>query len=164
MLKKADHTKANDGIFFIPFKNFLSVPYFRRTDVAIYKDFGSTQTMPLIQNVKSMKIRVTVPTTQVVYLTIETLNKRFKKHCDWKRFSVGIYFYKGTVYRKKNLVNKPGFLGWAHHHTTGKPDLAIQAGTYTLDLTNWNYGKGWNQMKYQLTVYQESTDKVTIAY
>lgn len=49
LLKKAGHTNANDGAFFLPFKNFLSKPYFRRTDVAIYKDFASTHTYPVTQ-------------------------------------------------------------------------------------------------------------------
>lgn len=42
LLKKVGHTKANDGVFFIPFGNFLKTPYFDRTAVAIYKDFGNT--------------------------------------------------------------------------------------------------------------------------
>merc|ERR1719329_362998 len=162
LLKKAGHTKANDGAFFLPFKNFLSKPYFRRTDVAIYKDFASTHTYPVTQKTQDLKIKINIPNTQVVYFTVEMLNKRFKKNCNWKRYSVGIYFLKGTYYSNKNLITT-GFLGWSHHHTTGKPDVATPAGTYTLNIYNWNYPKS-DSIEYQVTVYQEGTDKVTLSY
>lgn len=39
LLKQVGHTKANDGVFFMPFHNFLNKPYFRSTTVTMYNQF-----------------------------------------------------------------------------------------------------------------------------
>ena len=39
LLKQVGHEKANDGVFFMPFKNYLVKPYFTQTSAAIWKEF-----------------------------------------------------------------------------------------------------------------------------
>ena len=49
LLRKAGHTKGDDGIFFMPFHTFLSRPYFRSTVVNVYKDFRTVRFYPVRQ-------------------------------------------------------------------------------------------------------------------
>lgn len=50
LLKQAGHELGNDGIFFMPFHNFISANYFEDTEVAMYKDFTKTQTFSIKQS------------------------------------------------------------------------------------------------------------------
>jgi len=52
LLKKAGHKLANDGVFFMPFHQFLNKPYFRSTTAAIYKDFAASKVYAVKQTVK----------------------------------------------------------------------------------------------------------------
>ena len=78
---------------------------------------------------------------------------------------VNTYFFKGTRYTgNAGLIYEIGFLGNRLYHTTlGKPDQALDAGTYTMWVMNWGIGNV-NPLDYQLTVYAEGTDKVGISY
>lgn len=52
LLKKVGHEKANDGVFFMPFHNFLNKPYFRSTTVNIHKEFKAYHYFDVVQKVK----------------------------------------------------------------------------------------------------------------
>ena len=52
LMRKAGHTKANDGIFFMPFHQFLSKPYFRSTTANVYKNFRSSNIYKISQTIQ----------------------------------------------------------------------------------------------------------------
>lgn len=71
LLKQAGHKIANDGVFFMPFSQFLNKPYFRSTTAAVYQKFAKTQLFKVTQTVEQLSITVNIPSTQVVYFTLE---------------------------------------------------------------------------------------------
>ena len=169
MLKKAGHTKANDGIFFMPFHQFLNKPYFKSTEVAIYKDFKSSNLYKISQTVQQLWITVTIPSKQVVYFTLESQNPRFKKNCPKQdTVQVNTYLFKGTTYPgEDNMLLPIGYMGGSFYHVTvGKPDWAMERGTYTILVANWQCqgDPPCAPFDYQFTVYQQGPGTVEVKY
>jgi len=143
LLKKAGHVKAKDGVFFMPFHQFLNAPYFRSTTAAIYKNFKSSFVYNVKQTVQQKSITITVPSRQVVYVTLESMNPRFKKNCKGpaSQLQVNTYLFKGTRFPgNAGLLTPIGYMGSSMYHVTvGEPDMALDAGTYTIMVANWSF-------------------------
>jgi hypothetical protein len=168
LLKQANHVKANDGVFFMPFHNFLNKPYFRSTTVAIYNQFTSSKTYSITQKVQQMAITIKIPSRQVVYFSLESANPRFKKNCPTpaQKVFVNTYFYKGTRFPgNAGLLFPLGYMGSTMYHVTvGKPDYALDAGTYTLMSANWGCEGSCQPLDYTLVVYQMGSGTVSVKY
>lgn len=52
LLKAANHKLANDGIFYMPFHQFISPGYFRSTSVAVYNNAFTQTSYTIKQTVK----------------------------------------------------------------------------------------------------------------
>jgi len=61
LLKLLNHKIGNDGIFFMPFVNFVNKPYFKSTSVALYREFAKEQLFTVVQKVEQLFITITVP-------------------------------------------------------------------------------------------------------
>ena len=97
-----------------------------------------------------------------MYFTLEAANPRLKKGCSNKgdKVFVNTYFYRGTRYPgNAGLLYPLGYMGSSMFHVTvGKPDMVLNAGTYTLMVANW---AGTPRLDYSLIVYQEGSGRVS---
>lgn len=95
--KQTGHKTADDGVFYMPFKQMISKPYFKSSTLAVYQDFASYNTYAVTQTVAQKSITLTVPSDQVAYITFEVDNPRFKKFCDNEDgYFLNTFFFKGT--------------------------------------------------------------------
>jgi len=53
-LARAGHTLGDDGVFFMPFGNYMAPAYFDASTVTIYKDFTEKSTYEITQTVEQM--------------------------------------------------------------------------------------------------------------
>ena len=61
MLQKAGHKLANDGIFFMPFEQFVQPGYFKSTAAAVHRKFSDRHLYLVEQKIAQQPIRVTIP-------------------------------------------------------------------------------------------------------
>lgn len=166
LLKQANHKLANDGIFFMPLEQFLRPPYFRSTTAAITHKWTKVTKYNVKQTVKHLNIRINIPAAQKVYFVLENTNPRMYKNCKKDNTFVNTFFFKGNRFPgMKNLVVPRGYMGNSLYHlTVGKPGMTLAAGQYTVQVANWNHGKGKNVQNYSFQVYQEGAGAVTVKY
>lgn len=143
MLKKAGHTLGNDGVFYMPFQQFIQPGYFKSTAVAIHKPFTQRNLYMVNQEVEQQSLFVTIPSKQVVYFTLEKENPRFLKNCEKDDTFINIYFFKGKSFPGMDkIIGKQGYIGDSlYHNTLAMPDFELDAGEYTIYVVNWNFSK-----------------------
>lgn len=164
LLAKAGHTLANDGIFFMPFDQFIAPGYFRSTSVAIYKRFKKRGLYTQHQDIAQEALTITIPEKQVVYFTFEIENPRLSKNCVKLDHYINLYFFKGKTFTGMDaIIGKLGFLGGSMFHSTlAMPDMELEAGTYTIYVANWELEKN-GPINYTLSIYQEGRGKIGVS-
>lgn len=166
LLDSVGHTKADDGVFFMPFHNMFRSTYFRSTTVNVYKEFSKTTIYDITQRPQELAITFQVPSRQVVYFTLEAQNPRFRKGCRGAKVFVNTYFFPGTRFRGMDSLLFPlGYMGGTSYHVTaGEPDYVFEAGTYTMQVANWGCSGRCTPLDYKLIVSQEGSGRVSVSY
>lgn len=70
-----------------------------------------------------------------------------------------------SLYKNYDRVFPVGYMGGGIYHTTvGKPDYALDAGTYRLKITDHTCGSYCNPLDYSLITYQRGSGSVSLKF
>lgn len=137
--RQAGFVDNNDGMYFMPFNYYMD--YFYQLNVAYYQDYNYIIRKNYKMAQKHFVFIFDNPTSQQVYVTVETLSERnFPRHasCQENAF-LNMFLYQRTGGSWTKLGNTEFIGKGLHHSTSGLHGTDLPAGKYRFDIYNWNW-------------------------
>ena len=147
--QQANLTVADDGIFWMPYKNF--VKFFSKADVAFTGEYNHVM-HKYHAAVRQKRIVVNNPVKQKVYITGETFSERhYPRAGACKPNNNIVLYFLNTNHSPVDRSIPYQFIAWWGFGTVGKVEGELPAGKYYMYIVNQNHPRGPNDIT--LNVY-----------